>query len=104
MYDGCSVKTQNEWLMNSYIVHRRPYSFSKYNLKGEANKISMIKLMIELFVQLVTIILVHYKFALFNLNFYKQKTVTVWRNEWPSSLKVQIWRSRVQASPIALFP
>ena len=42
MYDGCSVKTQNEWLMNSYIVHRRPYSFSKYNLKGEANKISMI--------------------------------------------------------------
>ena len=42
MYDGCSVKTQNEWLMNSYIVHRRPYSFSKYNLRGEANKISMI--------------------------------------------------------------
>ena len=42
MYDRCSIKTQNEWLMNSYIVHRRPYSFSKYNLKGEANKISMI--------------------------------------------------------------
>ena len=35
MYDRCSVKTWNEWLINSYIVHGRPYSFSKYNLKGE---------------------------------------------------------------------
>ena len=61
MYDRCSVKTQNEWLINSYIVHGRPYSFSKDNLKGEPKvKNSMICTVIELlmymYVQLVTIL------------------------------------------------